>query len=121
MKIAVSAEGSDLASTVDPRFGRCSYFVFYDTDTQETTAKANGAVSSGHGAGIQAAQSILSEGVGAVIAGRVGPNAWQVLRSAGLSVYECPAIPISEALDRLESGSLRALNGPTGRGHGGRG
>ena len=33
MKVAVSATGKDLNCQIDPRFGRCHYFVFIDPDT----------------------------------------------------------------------------------------
>lgn len=32
MKIAVSSMGKDLNSMLDVRFGRCNYFVVYDTE-----------------------------------------------------------------------------------------
>ena len=35
MKIAVSAIDSDLTSQIDPRFGRCSYFVIVDSETMK--------------------------------------------------------------------------------------
>jgi predicted Fe-Mo cluster-binding NifX family protein len=41
MKIAVSSTGSDLTDLVDPRFGRCSFYVFVDTETNEFQAVEN--------------------------------------------------------------------------------
>ncbi|MCJ7594880.1 MAG: dinitrogenase iron-molybdenum cofactor biosynthesis protein, partial [Desulfobacterales bacterium] len=32
MKIAVSSTGNHLDSPIDPRFGRCAYFVIIETD-----------------------------------------------------------------------------------------
>ncbi|MBW2001843.1 MAG: NifB/NifX family molybdenum-iron cluster-binding protein, partial [Deltaproteobacteria bacterium] len=32
MKIAVSSTGTDLNSEIDPRFGRCAYFIIVNTD-----------------------------------------------------------------------------------------
>lgn len=33
MKIAVSSTGPELNDLVDPRFGRCRYYIFYDMST----------------------------------------------------------------------------------------
>ena len=35
MKIAVTAQGSDIDAAVDLRFGRTRYFIVVDTETQE--------------------------------------------------------------------------------------
>jgi len=35
MKIAITATGPDLDSIVDPRFGRCAYFLIIDPETME--------------------------------------------------------------------------------------
>ncbi|NHV96508.1 MAG: hypothetical protein HA494_01770 [Thaumarchaeota archaeon] len=41
MKVAVSAAGGSLDAQVDPRFGRCPYFVIVDTDTMAFEAIPN--------------------------------------------------------------------------------
>lgn len=33
MKICVTSQGDNLEARVDPRFGRCQYFLIIDTDT----------------------------------------------------------------------------------------
>jgi len=35
VKIAISAMGKDLDSMLDVRFGRCNYFVIYDTEEEK--------------------------------------------------------------------------------------
>lgn len=32
MKVAISSNGKNLESLIDPRFGRCPYFLFVETD-----------------------------------------------------------------------------------------
>ena len=32
MKVAVSFTGKDLTAQIDPRFGRCGYFIIVETD-----------------------------------------------------------------------------------------
>ncbi len=41
MKIAISSTGPDLVDLVDPRFSRCSFYVFVDTETSEFQAVEN--------------------------------------------------------------------------------
>ena len=43
MKIAVSSTGPELQDLVDPRFGRCRYYIVYDLDTGLHVAKENSA------------------------------------------------------------------------------
>ena len=38
MKIAISATGPTLDAEVDPRFGRCQYFIIADPETMEFEA-----------------------------------------------------------------------------------
>lgn len=41
MKICISSTGPEMNDLVDPRFGRCRYYVFYDDDTGSYEAEAN--------------------------------------------------------------------------------
>lgn len=41
MKIAVSSTGPGLNDLVDPRFGRCRYYIFYDESTGLHESKEN--------------------------------------------------------------------------------
>ena len=41
MKIAISSTGPELHDLVDPRFGRCRYYIFYDVSTGLHASKEN--------------------------------------------------------------------------------
>ncbi len=41
MKIAVSATGPELEDLVDPRFGRCRYYIIADTEARKYEAVTN--------------------------------------------------------------------------------
>ncbi|MBU0574437.1 MAG: dinitrogenase iron-molybdenum cofactor biosynthesis protein, partial [Candidatus Margulisbacteria bacterium] len=58
MKICVTSKGNKLESDVDPRFGRCEYFVIVDTDTMEFEAFDNPSAMAMGGAGPQAAKMV---------------------------------------------------------------
>jgi len=87
MRIVVSTNGKDLDSEASPVFGRCPIYMFVDTETFEFEAVDNPAMSAAGGAGIQAAQFIVSQGAQAVVSGHMGPNAYQVLAAAGVPIY----------------------------------
>jgi predicted Fe-Mo cluster-binding NifX family protein/Pyruvate/2-oxoacid:ferredoxin oxidoreductase delta subunit len=87
MKLCVSSTGPDLDSQVDPRFGRCSYFLIVDTDTLEYGSFGNTAAGASGGAGIQAARFVAEKKAAGVLTGNLGPNATQVLQAAGLKMF----------------------------------
>ena len=106
MKIAVSATGNDLNADVDPRFGRCQYFVVVDPDSGTFEAIPNESAMASGGAGIQAAQTVSGMGVSVIITGNVGPNAHQTLTSAGIKIMVGAGGTIKEALERFKNGEL---------------
>jgi predicted DNA-binding protein (UPF0251 family)/predicted Fe-Mo cluster-binding NifX family protein len=86
-KIAISSEGPGLDDLLDPRFGRAAGFFIYDPETKETDYLNNGASQArAQGAGIQAAEMVAGAGVGVVLTGFVGPNAFQALNAVGIQV-----------------------------------
>jgi len=121
LKVAVSATGPSLDASVDPRFGRCAYFVIVDTDTMQFEAIPNSAQYAGGGAGIQAAQTVASKGVQVVLTGNVGPNAYQALTSAGIQIVTGAYGTVREAVRKYKSGELRSTSAPTAPMHYGTG
>jgi predicted Fe-Mo cluster-binding NifX family protein len=110
MKAAVSSNGEDLNAQLDPRFGRCAYFLVVDPDNMSFEVFENKSAVQGGGAGIQAAQFLASKGVEAVITGNCGPNAVQTLSAAGVELFVVQAGTIKEVVARFKNGHLK----PTG-------
>jgi len=121
MKIAVSSSGNDLDSQVDPRFGRCAYFVIVETDDMGFEAFENGSIAMGGGAGIQAAQFVASKGAKAVITGNVGPNAVQTLSAAGVETFVGQSGTVREAMERYTEGKINSTSTPNVADHYGMG
>ena len=119
MKMCVSADTGSLEAQVDPRFGRCQYFVFVDSETLEFEAVRNTAAGATGGAGIQAAQTVANHGAQLVVTGNVGPNAYQALSAAGIQIVTGAAGTVREAIETNRKKHKRA-NGPTVDGHFGR-
>jgi len=97
--------------------GRCAYCVIVDTGTFEASAVQNPGAMSAQGAGIQAAQLVSSLGVSTVIAGNLGPNAYQALSAAGIKVYSCAGETVRNAVNLLKAGALQEISAPTVAAH----
>jgi predicted Fe-Mo cluster-binding NifX family protein len=119
MKIAVSAAGPELDSQVDPRFGRCPWFVIAEAQGEGFEALRNPGLEAAQGAGIAAAQLVADRGAGCVITGHCGPKAWRALEAAKVVVIgEAGGLSVRQALERYRSGGFQPLEGPTAAGGG---
>jgi len=121
MKICVTATGQNLDSSVDPRFGRCAFFIIVDPATLEFKALPNPNLESSGGAGIQSAQLAANEGVQAVVTGNIGPNAHQTLATLGIKVLIGASGTVKQAVEAYKAGSLKEAVSPSVGGHHGQG
>ena len=122
MKLCISSIGKKLTDTVDPRFGRCAYFLIGDSEGEDFKAIKNPGVGFARGAGISAAQVVASEKVEAVITGNIGPNAFVVLNQAGIKIYAGAfGMTGKDALLKFKKGKLKEATEATGPGFVGRG
>ncbi len=119
MKIAVSTMENSLDSQIDPRFGRCQYFLIVDPDMMDFEAISNKGAAASGGAGIQAAQTVVNKGISVLITGEIGPNAFKILSAAGIKVITVSTGTVREALERYKSGSSQQASGATARIHAG--
>lgn len=113
MRICITSSGNTLDSGVDPRFGRCGYFLIVDTDTMEFEAVKNPNIDSMGGAGIQSGQLIAGKDVKAVLTGNVGPNAFQTLQAAGVGVITGVSGTVKEAAEKYKNGELKVTEEPS--------
>ena len=123
MKIAASTAKGGLDDVVIEIFGRAPCFTIVEVDGGEIknveVVKNENAMASG-GAGIAAAQLMIDKGVSSVLTGNLGPNAYNVLSSAGINVYRAAGMTVREAVEKLLSGGLETVT-PSGGGGRGRG
>ena len=118
MKICVTSQGGNLDSLVDPRFGRCAYFIIYDTEKDSFESLSNPNISSPSGAGISSAQFVANKGVNAVLTGNVGPNSFGVFQASGIQVITGLAgLTVKEAIDKFKKGQLKPTPNPNVSGH----
>ncbi len=121
MKICITAGASGLDAPLDPRFGRCPFFVIVDMDSMNENSVSNTNAEESSGAGIQAAQTIARLGVSVLITGNIGPNALQTLTSANIEVYQQQGGTVRDAVDKLKRGELMKISSPTRQAHAGMG
>jgi len=72
----------------------------------EFEAVANEAIAASGGAGIQAAQTIVNKGANMLISGNIGPNAFQVLSTAGVKIATGAYGTVKEAVEMYKTGRL---------------
>ncbi len=118
MKIAIAAQGKNLDSLIDARFGRAKGFIVYDVISSEFTYVDNKPnLSAMQGAGIQSARTVIDTGAGVLLSGNVGPKAFATLQTAGVDIYLCTDGSVREALDAYKRGELPLIPDANVEGH----
>lgn len=121
MKVLITVTTPNIEAALDPRFGRAAYFLLVDSETLAWDVQPNPAVHASGGAGIKAAQFAVDSGCDVVISGDCGPNAFDVLDAAGVSMFLFgTAESVQQAIDGLKAGKLEKLGSPSSPGHHGR-
>ncbi len=114
MKICITSSGPNLDDIVDPRFGRCQYFIILNTDSMQFEAFDNAAIGASGGAGIQSAQFVSDKGMEAVLTGNVGPNAFNTLQATGIKIFTgISGITVEQAVEKFKSGKYQEIDAPS--------
>ncbi|MBU1712751.1 MAG: DUF5320 family protein [Proteobacteria bacterium] len=117
MIIAVSSSGKDLDSQIDPRFGRCAYFIIAETDDMSFDVYDNENIALGGGAGIQSAQFVASKGAVVVITGNCGPNAVKTLSAASVEIFVGQSGTVRESIEKYIKGNIKSTSKPNVSNH----
>ncbi len=111
MRIAISSKGKELSSEIDQRFGRTRYLIVYDTSDDNWQAIDNSAAEMAHGAGVQAAQTVVNQKVDVVVSSNFGPKAFLILQAAKIKVAQLAQGTVSEAIDLARNNQLTFIDG----------
>jgi predicted DNA-binding protein (UPF0251 family)/predicted Fe-Mo cluster-binding NifX family protein len=118
MKLVFASTGQNLESELDQRFGRCSYFVCYDTESGQVTDVPNTQnLNAAQGAGIQAATTVAECGADYAFCGHCGPKAFRVLQAAGVKVICGVKGKLDDLVKEFEAGNLKAADSADVEGH----
>lgn len=103
MKVAITSTGQSLDSTLDQRFGRCAFFVIYDTETGGMEIIPNPNKEAEEGAGPASVQLVASRNVQKIISGEFGVKIKSLLDSLKIQmvVYKEPEKSIQSIIDML--------------------
>lgn len=103
MKAAITSTGNAPDSELDQRFGRCAYFVIYDTESKSTEFVPNPNKDAEGGAGPASVQLVASKGVSKIISGEFGMKIKPLLDSLKIQmvVLKEPGKKIREIIDML--------------------
>ncbi len=118
MKVAVTAQGQELSSALDKRFGRAQWIIVVDSDSRDYQAYENTAnLNMAQGAGIQTAKRVIDLGVDAVLTGNVGPKAFATLKAAEVQIFLTATPTVSDAIDALNNDKLEPVSQANVAGH----
>ena len=108
MKLIITAQDASLEAQVDRRFGRCMWFILFDTETNLWEAFQNPGVNQSGGAGVAAAQFVVDQKADVVISGDFGPNASRAFQAANVEMrrFTDSTTTVQEAVDHFVQGKL---------------
>ncbi len=103
MKVAFATEKGGMDDVVAPIFGRVRSFTIID-DAGNVEIVQNPGFEAQRGAGISAAQMLISKGVNVVVAGSFGPNVAPMLAQAGIEVRQIAGKTVRDAYNEVKAG-----------------
>lgn len=86
MKIAVTSLGDNLNSNLSEKFGRCPYFIIYNTEDKSFISLQNEGINLQSAAGPKAAETIINENVDVLLTGHIGDKAENVLQRSKIKL-----------------------------------
>jgi len=102
-------DNNDWKSKINSRFGRAEGFILLSEETKVLKFISNNEnINAGHGAGIQAGQTVVNQKADVLITGgTIGPKAFNVLKTAKIKCFtQVGQISITEAYDKFTSGEF---------------
>jgi predicted Fe-Mo cluster-binding NifX family protein len=103
MKIAITSTGNNPEAKLDSRFGRCSYFAVFDTESLSTEFIPNPNKENVEGAGPASVQLVASRGVKKVVSGEFGAKVKSIFDSLQIQlvIFNDTEKKISEIIELL--------------------
>ncbi len=105
MRVAITSTGQSLESRLDQRFGRCAFFVIYDTETGGVEILPNPNKDAEEGAGPASVQLVASKEVQKIVSGEFGVKIKSLLDSLKIQmiVYKEKEKTVKSVIDMLNN------------------
>ena len=105
MKVAITSTGNNLDSKLDQRFGRCLFFIIYDSETKGMEFIPNPNKNAEEDAGPASVQLVALRNVKKIISGEFGIKIKSLLDSLKIQmiVLKEPEKTIGEIINMLNS------------------
>jgi predicted Fe-Mo cluster-binding NifX family protein len=103
MKVAITSTGNTLEATIDLRFGRCSYFIIYDTESKSIEFIPSPNKDIEENAGQASVQLVVSRNAKKIISGEFGLKIKPLLDSQKIQmiVLKNPDKKIKDIIEML--------------------
>jgi predicted Fe-Mo cluster-binding NifX family protein len=103
MKVAITSTGNTLDALLDERFGRCAFFVIYDTESKAMEFIPNPNKNAENGAGPASVQLVASRNVSKIVSGEFGMKIKSIVDSLKIQmiVVKEPDKKISDIIEML--------------------
>ena len=104
MIVAITSTGNSLESFIDPRFGRCSCFVFYNTETKESVFQPNPFKDNDEGVGVAVVDWISAFSCSKIISGQFGMKIKPLLDESRIQLIlvNDPELTIRQIINLLD-------------------
>jgi len=113
MKLAITSKGKSLDSEFETRFSRSPFFVIVDTETGHYKAFANPGASAKDAACVDAVKFLVRKGVGVILTGNVGYNAFVTIQDTPMKIYLGATGTVGETLENFKKRKLSRLKEPS--------
>ena len=110
MKICICAKSDSKDAELSSVFGRSPFFLVFNEKQDLLESIGNSATEAAHGAGPQAAQTVLNAGCDVLITNSLGPNAEKAITKSDIKVMKQAGTTVSEALTLFANKELSELN-----------
>jgi len=111
MNVAVTSQGKDMTSDVDPRLGRSRFLVVVDTDTGQLAAHDNSETpNTVQDPGSEAARKVVQLGIKTLITGNIGNQTLAILEAGNVEAWTGPVGSVGDAVERFKAGQLEKGN-----------